>query len=264
MPCFPTSTVPLFDTHCHCGLVLNAHPPPQPGCYELIASVELRHWHTLPPLLEGKSQRLGALGLHPWFAQQWEPSCAARLEELLQQPEIVAVGEVGLDPGVGAALEVQERVLRAQIHLALKMKKPLILHVTKGYPRMLEILREEQAQQVGGVVHAFSAGANVGNDFIRQGFHLGVGPLLLQPHARKLPTALCSLPLDRLVLETDAQGGMDGYTTPTQRTKVLSAIAQRLAEIHAETPARICQQLWHNSRKLFLLPEPIPQREELS
>ncbi len=264
MPCLSASTAPLFDTHCHCGLVLNAHPPPQPGCCELIASVELSHWHTLPPLLEGKTHRVGALGLHPRFARQWEPSCAARLEELLHQPEIVAVGEVGLDPDAGAALEVQEQVLRVQIRLALKVKKPLILHINRGYPRMLEILHQEQAQQVGGVVHAFSAGANIGHDFIRQGFYLGMGPLLLHPRARKLPAALRHLPLDRLLLETDAQGGMEGYTTPAQRTKVLFAIVHRLAEINAETPTRICQQMWHNSRNLFLLPEPTSHHKELS
>lgn len=252
MPCFPASTVPLFDAHCHCGLVLNVHPPPQPGCYELIASVEMEHWHTLPPLLEGKVYRLGALGLHPWFAQQWDSSCTTRLEELLHREDIVAVGEVGLDPNAKAAPEVQEQVLRAQIRLALKVKKPLILHVTRGYPHMLAILHEEHAEVVGGVVHAFSAGANIGHDFIRQGFYLGVGPLLLHPRARKLPTALRDLPLDRLVLETDAQGGMDGYVTEAQRAAVLFAIAQRLGAIKAETSVRICQHMWRNSRNLFL------------
>ncbi|MFA5700085.1 MAG: TatD family hydrolase [Desulfuromonas sp.] len=262
MPCFAASAVPLFDAHCHCGLELNAHPPPQPGRYELIASVEVKHWQTLPPLLEGNIYRLGALGLHPWFAQQWEPSCAAHLEELLRRPEIVAVGEVGLDPAAGAALEVQEQVLRAQIRLALRVKKPLILHIPRGYPRMLALLREEQAAQVGGVVHAFNAGANIGHDFIRQGFYLGVGPLLLHPRARKLPAALRHLPLDRLVLETDAQGGMEGYATAAQRAAVLLAIVQRLAEINAETPARICQQMWRNSKKLFLPSGAIPQHEK--
>ena len=252
MPCFPASTVPLFDAHCHCGLVLNEHPPPQPGRYELISSVETAHWHTLLPLLEGNAHRLGALGLHPWFAQQWVPSCEARLEALLHREEVVAVGEVGLDPNAETALEVQELVLRAQVRLALKVKKPLILHVSRGYPRMLSILREEQAKQVGGMVHAFNAGANIGHDFIRQGFYLGVGPLLLRPQARKLPAALRDLPLDRLVLETDAQGGMHGYATEAQRAVVLYAIVQRLAALYAETSTHICQHMWRNSRNLFL------------
>lgn len=248
-----SATPPLFDTHCHCGLAVDGNLPPQTGEYELIATAEVRHWKKLLPQLDPERQRFGALGLHPWYAEQWDDASAKQLEALLARTEIVAVGEVGIDPRAKVDLEVQEQVLRAQIRIALKVNKPLILHVSKGYNDILQILRDEGAQRVGGVVHGFSAGANIGNAFIRLGFYLGIGPLLLRRNVRKLPEALFHLPLEGLVLETDAQGGMEGYTTSEQRTAVLSSIVCTLAKLHDVTVEQMRLQLWRNSCKLLRL-----------
>ncbi|MCA1796216.1 MAG: TatD family hydrolase [Geobacteraceae bacterium] len=248
---------PLFDIHCHCGLSIEGAPPAQPGMYELIATAQVRHWEQLLPQLDAARKRFGALGLHPWYADQWDSSCAARLETLLARPEVLGVGEVGLDPAAGINMQVQEQVLRAQIRMALEFDKPLILHVSKGYSDVLRILKDEKAERVGGVVHGFSAGANIGNAFSRLGFYLGIGPLLLRKNARKLPQALRHLALEHLVLETDAQGGMEGYASSTERTRVLAFIAHRLAELYAISPEQVRRQVWHNSCELLRLdPDP--------
>jgi TatD DNase family protein len=229
----------------------------QLGEYELIATAEMRHWEQLLPKLDAARQRFGALGLHPWYADQWDSSCAARLEELLASPEVLGIGEVGVDPGAGIDMQVQEQVLRAQIRMALKFDKPLILHVSKGYSDILHILKEEKAARVGGVVHGFSAGANIGSAFIRQGFYLGIGPLLLRKNVRKLPVALRHLSLQHLVLETDAQGDMDGYASSKERTRVLASIARRLADLYAISAEQVRCQVWRNSCELFRL-DPAP------
>lgn len=247
------NTVPLFDTHCHSGLVLDEQEPVRPGVHELIASVEIGHWDVIPQMLSAEHFRLGALGLHPWYASQWKASSAERLEALLANPDIIAIGEVGLEPESKVEMKVQEHVLRAQIRMALKTDKPLILHVSKGYNDILRILQEEDVQRVGGVVHGFSAGANIGNAFIRLGFYLGIGPVLLRKNARKLPEALSSLPPERLVLETDAQGGMEGYRAPEQRAVALGSIVNKLADIYAISAEQMRSQVWGNSCKLFRL-----------
>lgn len=244
---------PLFDTHCHCGLFIDGNSPAQPGEYELIATAEIHHWPQLLTQLDARRQRFGAVGLHPWYAAQWGPSCVDQLEELLVHPAIIAMGEVGIDPTAAVDMEVQEQVLRTQIRVALKADKPLILHVYKGYNDILRILQDEGAGHVGGVMHGFSAGANIGHAFIRLGFYLGIGPLLLRNNVRKLPEALSHIPLEHLVLETDAQGGMKGYATPEERTAVLHSIARRLAEMYAISTAEVQCQLWHNSSKMLRL-----------
>ncbi len=247
---------PLFDIHCHCGLAVEGEVPAQPGERELIATAAVCHWQELLPHLDGARHRFGAVGLHPWYAQQWDGARAEQLEMLLTCTEIRAVGEVGLDPAATVSMAVQEQVLRAQIRIALKVGKPLILHVSKGYPDILKILKEERAERVGGVVHGFSTGANIGEAFIRQGFYLGIGPLLLRENVRKLPEALRHLPAEYLVLETDAQGGRGGYATPKQRTAILATIAHRLAELHVTTEAQMCTQLWRNSCDLLQFNSP--------
>jgi TatD DNase family protein len=144
-------------------------------------------------------------------------------------------------------------VLRTQIRIALKADKPLILHVSKGYHDILRILGDEGAQRVGGVVHGFSAGANIGHAFIRLGFYLGIGPLLLRDNVRKLPEALSRIPLKHLVLETDAQGGMEGFATPKERALVLISIADRLAKMYSNSSAAVRAQLWRNCCTLLRL-----------
>ncbi|MGM0416062.1 MAG: TatD family hydrolase [Thermodesulfobacteriota bacterium] len=246
-------TPPLFDIHCHSGLSVEGKSPLQTGENELIATAEAHHWKELLPQLDSNRQRFGALGLHPWYAEQWDGASAEQLEVFLARAEVVAIGEVGLDPAVRVDMGLQEQVLRAQIRMALKVDKPLILHVSKGYADVLHILKEEGAERVGGVVHGFSAGANIGTAFIRQGFYLGIGPLLLRKNARKLPAALRHLPLERLVIETDAQGGMSGYADPDQRTAALASIVGRLADLYATPAEQVRSQLWCNSCTLLSL-----------
>lgn len=258
--CNPGATSPLFDTHCHCGLSLEGKPPLQTGEHELIATAEVRHWKELLPQLDAHRQRFGALGLHPWYASQWDDASAEQLEALLDCADVAGVGEVGLDPAAQVDMEIQKQVLRVQIRIALKVDKPLVLHVSKGYSDVLQILKEEKAERIGGVVHGFSAGANIGAAFIRQGFYLGIGPLLLRKNVRKLPEALRELPLDRLVLETDAQGGMEGYADHEERTTVLASIVNHLAELYSTTNEQTRSQLWRNSCKLLRL-DSSPRKE---
>jgi TatD DNase family protein len=251
-----TDTSALFDTHCHCGLVMDESAPAQPGECELIATAEVRHWKELASLLAPHRMRFGCAGLHPWYAHQWDDACAAQLEEVLTLPGVVAVGEVGLDPSAAVHISLQKQVLRQQIRMALKINKPLVLHVSRGYVEILEVLEEENAQRVGGVVHGFSAGENIGREFIRLGFYLGIGPVLLRRNARKLPEALRSLPLERLVIETDAQAEMKGYATAAQGSAILARIAQHLAEVYTLSYAQIVSILWRNSCELFHLELP--------
>jgi len=261
MMCDALATPPLFDTHCHCGLSLEGKPPGQIGGHELIATAEARHWKELLPQLDSRQQRFGALGLHPGYAHQWDSESAEQLEALLARAEVVGVGEVGLDPAAQVDMKLQKQVLRAQIRIALKVDKPLVLHVSRGYSDVLQILKEENAERVGGVVHGFSAGANIGAAFIRQGFYLGIGPLLLRKNVRKLPEALRELPLEHLVLETDAQGRMEGYANHEQRTTVLASIAYHLAELYSTTDEQMRCRLWRNSSKLLRLDSYSPKEE---
>ena len=125
------------------------------------------------------------------------------LEQYRSDPHLVAVGEIGLDyfvPGLDAAR--QEQFYRAQLQLARRFDLPVILHVRRSADRLLKGLREVPVQ--GGIAHAFNGSLQQAQAFIALGFKLGFGGALTYERALHLRRLALELPLEALVLETDA------------------------------------------------------------
>lgn len=148
-----------------------------------------------------------ALGIHPLYTPQArddDPQALERmLERCLPDPRLVAVGEIGLDffvPGLDAAR--QERFYRAQLQLARRFDLPVILHVRRSADRLLKGLRELPVR--GGIAHAFNGSLQQARAFIAMGFKLGFGGAVTYERALQLRRLAAELPLDALVLETDA------------------------------------------------------------
>ena len=148
-----------------------------------------------------------ALGIHPLYTPQASDGDLQALERMLEQclpdPRLVAVGEIGLDffvPGLDAAR--QERFYRAQLQLARRFDLPVILHVRRSADRLLKGLRELPVR--GGIAHAFNGSLQQARAFIAMGFKLGFGGAVTYERALQLRRLAAGLPLDALVLETDA------------------------------------------------------------
>ena len=148
-----------------------------------------------------------ALGIHPLFtAKAGDDDVAAlarALEEHQGDPRLVAVGEIGLDffvQGLDAAR--QERFYRAQLQLARRFDLPVILHVRRSADRLLKALRELPVR--GGIAHAFNGSLQQAQAFVGMGFKLGFGGAVTFERALQLRRLAGQLPLDALVLETDA------------------------------------------------------------
>lgn len=191
----------------------------------LVPGVRADDW----PRLLGLAQELPGVyfapGLHPLYAHQWMSSLAAELRELVQQPKVIALGEIGLDAAAGPGLKEQEKVFRAQLEMALDARLPVLLHSRKTTGRMLDILRELKiGEQVGGIWHGFSGSLEVARELVHRGFKIGVGPILLRESARKLPRALINLPKEALVLETDAPDMIDSPLGLLQVARTLAKI----------------------------------------
>ncbi|MDT8419959.1 MAG: TatD family hydrolase [Desulfuromonadales bacterium] len=204
---------PWFDTHIHL-LAPEWRQTPQELYRQALASgiggmlmpgVRSGDW---PRLLELARQLPGvylAPGLHPAYAGQWSPEAAQQLRALTREPQVVAIGEIGLDGVAGPPLEAQEAVFREQLQIALDAELPVLLHCRKATGRVLEVLRELQiGRRVGGVWHGFSGSVQTALELSALGVKIGVGPVLLRGSARKLPQAVLALPDEALLLETDA------------------------------------------------------------
>lgn len=207
--------------------------------------VGLADWDRMRALAERHAQVYLAPGLHPCHADAWDDKAAQRLGELLTHPKVVAVGEIGLDAAVAPAIEVQKRVLRAQLQIALDAGLPVILHCRHKNGALFDILRElDIGQRVGGVWHGFSASLAFARQVVACGFALGVGPVLLRNNVRKLPDAVAALPASALVLETD-------YPDMTTDPAALRTVAAKVALLRDISLERAAQITTGNARRLF-------------
>lgn len=219
---------------------------------------------TWPQLLALTRQFPGvraAPGLHPQTAAQWAPGTGRELASLLDRPEVVAVGEIGLDATPGYPNPaLQEAALRDQLRLAVNAGKPVLLHCRRATERLLRILREEGAQRVGGIWHAFSGSCETAQRAIDLGFALGIGGPLTWPNARRGPEVVRAVPAQWLVLETDAPDlPPHPHRGEENRPAWLPLVAAKVGELRGwrgEETARITRE--NTLRVLMIDPQTWP------
>lgn len=209
----------LIDTHCHFDVEEFDADRDTVATRTLAAGVDTV---VVPGYVAGHWPRLFAVcarypaprllpvpGLHPCYIGEHREADLAELERLLlAHPDVVAVGEIGLDwfvtEGKDAAVRRrQEDFFRAQLRIAASAGKPVLLHVRKAHADVIRVLREERFGE-GGIVHAFSGGIEEARHYARLGFRLGIGGPLTYDQSRRLRAVVAAMPLAALVLETDA------------------------------------------------------------
>jgi TatD DNase family protein len=218
-----------IDTHCHLDApefdadrdAVRAAARARGVEHIVIPAVERAHWSGAIAL----AQRHGdsyALGIHPLYTPRAQEADIAALRAVLAErqgdPQLVAVGEIGLDFFVpGLDHERQIWFYEQQIQLARTFGLPVILHVRKSSDRLLKTLRATPV--VGGIAHAFNGSAQQAQAFIDLGFKLGFGGAITYDRALRLRELAVTLPLESIVLETDAPDIPPHwlYTTAEQR-----------------------------------------------
>ena len=258
-----------IDTHCHLDAAEFAHDVDAVRAearavgvqHLVIPAVELAHCSAVQAL----AQRHGdsyALGIHPLYTGCAGDGDVAALGQVLERvrhdPHLVAVGEIGLDyfvPGLDSAR--QEQFYRAQLQLARRFDLPVILHVRRSADRLLKGLRDMPV--CGGIAHAFNGSLQQARAFIALGFKLGFGGALTFERALQLRRLATELPLEALVLETDAPdmpphwlyrtaaeraaGSLQSRNSPAE----LPRIAQVLADVRGVTLAVLAAQTTANA-----------------
>jgi len=214
-----------------------------------------------------------ALGIHPLYVAHAADDALQRLDAALTEsahdPHLAAVGEIGLDYFVPELTREplrsrQEHFCREQLKLARGHKLPVLLHVRRSADRLLQALR--QIEVPGGIAHAFNGSAQQARQFIDMGFKLGLGGACTYERATRLRTLARSLPLEAIVLETDAPdmpphwlytpaaaraaGAPPSRNTPGELPRIGAAIAglrgvsaDDLARATADTAARALPRL---------------------
>ena len=209
----------LIDTHCHFDVEDFDADRAEVAVRTLAAGVDIvvvpgyvaRLWEKLFSVCDSIAlpRLLPAPGLHPCYITEHEAGHLAALEVLLQsRPECVAIGEIGLDYFLDElkapeVKEKQQKFFRAQLLLAQRYGKPVILHVRKAHQDVIHILHEMKVRE-GGIVHAYSGGIEEARHYTKLGFRLGIGGPLTYDQSKRLRSVVGDMPLEALVLETDA------------------------------------------------------------
>ncbi len=194
-----------------------------------------------------------AVGWHPQDAKDMQPHDLEWIESLCDHPKVVAIGEIGLDYYWDTSpKEVQHNVFREQIRLARKVKLPIIIHNRDAHQDILTILKEEKAEEVGGVMHCFSGSWEMAKQCLDMNLYISFGGPITFKNAKQPKEVLAKVPLNRLLIETDAP-----YLTPhpyrgkRNESGYVRLVAEAAAEIKQLKLEEICKVTTRNAVDLF-------------
>ena len=209
-----------------------------------------------------------AIGVHPTRSifEKW--SDRYKLAAYANIPGVIAIGEIGLD--YHYKREEQHRLKQHlwfiyQLDLAWKMKLPVILHVRDAHEDALRILRVHPARKLGGVIHCFYGSKEIAEQYLKLGYHIGIGGSVLQleERAKDLWEAIPHIPLERILVETDAPFILP-YCKDVIQPKllrrarntslILPAVIKKIAELKGISPDEVEQATTANVIRLFNLP----------
>jgi len=170
----------------------------------LCVSVNLNDFPQVLALAERYAHIYASVGVHPDYENEIEPS-VAQLVSLAQHPKIIAIGETGLDYfRLTGDLEWQRERFRNHIRAARECAKPLIIHTRSAAADTIRVMREEQAQQVGGVMHCFTENWEIAQAAIELGFYISFSGIVTFKNATQIKDVAQRVPLERMLIETDS------------------------------------------------------------
>lgn len=250
----------FVDSHCHLDFPELAAQLPEilkkmqnnRVSHALCVSVNLPDWPGLMGIVEQHDSLWASVGVHPDYEDTVEPDVHFLVENS-RHPKVVAIGETGLDYfRLTGDLSWQRERFRTHIRAAREANLPLIIHTRSSSADTISIMREESAQEAGGVMHCFTESWEVACQAMDLGFYISFSGIVTFKSAKELQEVARRMPLDRMLIETDAP-----YLSPVpyrgqmnDPSKVIH-VAEMLAELRGVPLATIEEASTKNFFKLF-------------
>ncbi len=254
----------FVDSHCHLdrleldklGLSLEqvvANARAQQIEHMLCVCVSLNEFAAMAQQVAAFNNVSVSCGEHP-LHQQAEID-AERLLQLCASPEVVAVGETGLDYFYSPDSKLsQQAAFVSHIEVANQLAKPLIIHTRDARADTLALMRSHQADRCGGVLHCFTESWDMAKAALDLGFYISISGIMTFRNADELRSVVKKLPLDRLLIETDAPYlAPVPYRGKTNQPAYVTAVAQAVADVKAVSLTELAQQTSSNFYQLFPL-----------
>jgi len=193
------------------------------------------------------------VGFQPEEVTKWKDEYYLDLLQFAKELPVVAIGEIGLDYYWDTSTkDIQHDVFRKHINLAREVKLPLILHNRNAYDDMLKILKEEKADEVGGIFHCFSGDYEFAKKCLDLGFYISFAGNITFKKAEDLRDIAKKIPLDRILIETDSP-----YLTPMphrgkrNEPSYVRFVGEKIAEIKNLTLEEVAEQTTKNAHNIF-------------
>jgi TatD DNase family protein len=257
----------LADTHCH--LMLSAF---EDDCEEvveraravgvnrlLVPALDLNTSRQAIQLAERYPEVFAAVGIHPHNASSWEPSVAAELGDLARYPQVVAIGEIGLDFYRNLSTPDQQRAaFRAQLELAADLDLPVVIHNREATQDVLSELHQwsqnlsPKLERRAGVLHAFSADLEAARLAVEAGFYLGVAGPVTYPNADQRRGIIAQFPIERTLIETDAPYlSPHPYRNKRNEPAHVKLVVEGFAKVMGVSTSKAAKATWQNASNLF-------------
>ncbi len=222
----------------------------------VLLGVHQDNWQRVWDLVCGDPRLHAAFGLHPVYLEQHLPEHLGHLRDWLEQlhghAQLCAVGEFGLDyylPELDKAR--QQALFEAQLQLAVDFDLPALLHVRRSHAQVIATLKRYKLKRAG-IIHAFAGSYEEAREYIKLGFKLGLGGAATWPQALRLRKVLPRLPLESLVLETDAPDMAPAmFAGQRNSPEHLPEIATALAEVIGVNAQTLAEVTRRNACELF-------------
>lgn len=253
----------IFETHAHYDDgafdedrdVLLASMPQNNIKYIVNVGASLNSTAASIALAEKYPYVYAAAGVHPNETAELNEDNFKWLREQCNHKKVVAIGEIGLDYYWDEPEhDIQKKWFVRQLKLAKEIKKPVIIHSRDAAKDTYDIMVQEKADEIGGVVHCYSYSAEMALDYVKMGFYIGVGGVVTFKNGKKMKEVVDAVPIDKILLETDSP-----YLSPEPNrgkrnsSLNLSYVADAIAEIKGISPQEVIDITYENAIKMYAI-----------
>lgn len=253
----------IVDSHCHLNMLNLDHyqgdlskvvaAAKQAGVESILCvSVDLESAPQVIHIAHQFENVWASVGMHPSDKVEREPKAEDYLA-LINNPKVVAVGETGLDYYYNKeGLEHMRERFRLQIRVAREVNKPIIVHTRDAREDTLAIMREENAAEVGGVMHCFTESVEMAEAAMDMGFYISFSGIVTFKNAANVAAVAEAVPLERMLIETDAP-----YLTPVpyrgkpNEPQYVRFVADKIAELKGVSFDEVASKTTENFYQLF-------------
>ncbi len=210
-------------------------------------------WPRVVQLLETYDGIHPSFGLHPWFIADRSADCFQTLETLLAEYPQAGVGEIGIDHAVEDGNDAdQEAVFLTQLEIARRHNRPVSIHCRQAWGRLIELLDGFGELPRGMLIHCFGGSAEVATELVRRGGYISFSGSITRPNAKKAGAAIRAVPVDRMLIETDAPDILPSTAQgPLNEPANLRLVLAKAAELRGMPEAELAELTFRNAERFF-------------